>query len=122
MPRRRQQMTLVEWLIVVAIAGILIAIAAPAMQQAKRQARLRQAQGADARGMPQAAGQSNTIGVPEASSGSPTQEGQPPRRGPRGGGVMWLAALVAAAVIVRLLSKRARRQAGRRRRHPHENT
>jgi hypothetical protein len=69
----RKQMTLVEWMIIMAILGILAAITLPTLQQAKQRAR----GGGPRIAAPQPVppdGQLNTIELPEQSA-SPDERG-----------------------------------------------
>lgn len=122
MPRHRLRVTAAEWIVLAAIAGVLISVIAPAMQRARQGAGLPRARTARVRERSPSAGQSNTIRLPDAEPGSPAGEEQARRRGASGGGVAWLATLVAvAAVIFRLLRRSAARQAGGRSPRPHDS-
>jgi hypothetical protein len=125
-PRSHHRVNPGEWTIVLLMAAVIVSLLLPALQQGRRRAQLSR------RGSPVAshrptsgtAGQSNTIRLPDASSGSPAPEQPARRRGPSAGGApQWGLVpllLIVMAVIVRLLRRSAGRQARRRPRHPHE--
>jgi hypothetical protein len=122
MPRHRLRVTAAEWIVLAAIAGVMVSAVVPAMQRARQGAGAQPARTAHDRGRQPSAGQSNTIRLPDAAPGSPTREEQARRRRPSGGGVAWLATVAAVtALVFRLLRRSSARQARRRRRRPHES-
>ena len=69
MPRPKQQMTLVQALIMVAVLGILAAVGMPSMQRAKQRAmQVRTDEPVASQQVQEPAGQLNTIEVSEVSS------------------------------------------------------
>jgi len=121
MPKGRSHITPIEWIVLAAIAGVMISAVTPAVQKAKRDARLQRSQAAHNGRAAEPAGQLNTIKPPDASPGSPEQSHQSRRRTPRAGGLVSLAILTAmVALLLRFVSKLARRQAAQRRRRRHE--
>ena len=104
----RRRMTMVEWLIVMAILGILASIALPQLQRASRQAARSTA--GETRGQPsQPDGQLNVIEPPETSEGGGRAE---PDRGGGGGGRAFPigVAIVIAIMVLRRLQRRGLRR------------
>ena len=99
-----KKMTMVEWMVVMAILGILAAIVLPAFMQAGRRAR--QEQGTSASQQRDAAareGQDNVIGLPASQ-----ERGEPAARRPGGTGlgriaglILWIAVFAAIARALR---------------------
>lgn len=98
MPPRKQQMTLVEALIMVAILGILAAVTMPTMQRAKKQSmQARAGEPVASQQVRERAGQLNTIEVSEVASG----EKEPaPEVSPRAIGALIRLAITAVIVVV----------------------
>ena len=108
MPRHRP-MTMVEWLIAMAILGILASIVLPSLQQASRRTQGRTAAGAPAEPTPPD-GQLNVIEPPEASeiSGGAASDQDGRALGP----ALWIAlAVVTAFVMFRRIQRRGSRGA-----------
>jgi hypothetical protein len=122
MPRRRTSITPVEWIILLAIAGVLLSAMVPAAKQGKRARRpSRRAEVASGQRSPSGgSGQFNIIRTPEAGSGAPAQGAvsRRPRR-PAAGLAFLVVATTTLLLLLRFAGQVVRRQRRRgRRSHP----
>jgi len=118
MPRQRQ-FRLVEWLIILAILGILLSMVLPMMQRAAHTERSGAMSSARAsEDQLAAAGQLNTIELPDASSGGPARTTPRPSRPsqPRSGFGILIAIIVAIIIFSYLRNSLSQHRA--RREHP----
>ncbi len=103
MPARKKKMTLVEMMIVIAIAGIFFSVMMPNVERAKRQAQAQRQ--APAMQTTSGEGQFNTIEVSETSK--PREKRNPLRWI---GVLIGLAPIIIAAVVIATIFKRIRQQ------------